>query len=255
MLRTAIASAGDALAAQDAAAAAAGQQAGAGQLLSAQGSVNSVVAGMSGGGASDAAGDAGLVFPLEVAASELRSNGSSMGASPPEGGLLAGTTSSPVPAAQAAGDAAAGEVAAVLPPALLRRLLAALAAATPPAVQLLDKTAGTLCVDALCSQVRPLPLGCWNPACTLLVGLSESKGMLRPCTSCGVAVYCSKACEKAAWPTSHKGACASLKAQAEAGLLQAPVLPEPVARRSTAGLVEGRAPLLGPRMARMSSGM
>jgi hypothetical protein len=251
MLRSALAAAVDTLAAQDAAAAAAAQEAGASQMLSEQGSVNSVTAGMSGGGAMEAAGDGGL-FPLE-----LRSMPSSMGASPPEGGLLAAaTTTSPVPAAQA-GEVvtAAAEVAAVLPPALLRRLLAALAAATPPAVQLLDKTSSTLCVDAVCSQVRPLPLGCWNPGCTLLVGLSESKAMLRPCSGCSVAVYCSKVCEKAAWPSSHKGACSSLKAQAEAGLLQAPVLPEPVVRRSSAGLGDPRGPLLGPRMARMSSGL
>ena len=67
-------------------------------------------------------------------------------------------------------------------------------------------------IDALLAELQPAPVGCWNMACNYLGGACEARVALKTCPTCQVAVYCSKACEKAAWP-QHKVACGQLKEQ------------------------------------------
>jgi hypothetical protein len=47
---------------------------------------------------------------------------------------------------------------------------------------------------------------CCNPACTNLSGCKEADLPLSACSRCKVVVYCSKGCQKAAWPL-HKHVC------------------------------------------------
>lgn len=108
------------------------------------------------------------------------------------------------------------QVQAGLPLDVLRRLQGALAAAGP----LLARQSAPLEAEVLCPQVvlaklSPRPLGCWNPSCTNMPGLSEAGAVSKPCTSCKVAAFCSKACEKQAW-SEHTMACSRLAALAAA---------------------------------------
>ena len=59
----------------------------------------------------------------------------------------------------------------------------------------------------------PSPLGCNNPACGNLDGLSELEASKQECSGCRVACYCSEACQKAHW-MQHKAACGRLRATA-----------------------------------------
>ncbi len=50
--------------------------------------------------------------------------------------------------------------------------------------------------------------GCWSPRCHNMAAPAEDMLRLVKCAACGVAKYCSKACQKAHWP-AHKAACES----------------------------------------------
>jgi hypothetical protein len=65
----------------------------------------------------------------------------------------------------------------------------------------------------LMARVHPKLVGCWNPGCVNMAGISEATAPAKPCGNCKVAVFCSKACEKMAW-SSHTMACAKLAALA-----------------------------------------
>lgn len=103
-----------------------------------------------------------------------------------------------------------------VPADVARRLQGALAAAAP----LLARHSGAVEAEVLCSQVllaqlNPRPVGCWNPSCTNMPGVSEAVAPSKPCASCKVAAFCSKGCEKKAWP-DHTMACSKLAALAAA---------------------------------------
>lgn len=113
-------------------------------------------------------------------------------------------------AAAAARPAQAG----LLPVDVLRKLQASLAAAGP----LLARHSAPLESEVLCPQVMlarlaPRPVGCWNASCTNMPGVSEAGVAGKPCNSCKVAAFCSKACEKQAW-SEHTMACSRLAALA-----------------------------------------
>ena len=57
----------------------------------------------------------------------------------------------------------------------------------------------------------PPSVGCWNPMCTNLSGVAEDALILQRCIGCGVAKYCSEACQEEAWGVLHSSACASMK--------------------------------------------
>ena len=48
---------------------------------------------------------------------------------------------------------------------------------------------------------------CANLNCTCMVGASEAAMPKSRCGGCGVATFCGKACQRAAWSASHKLAC------------------------------------------------
>jgi hypothetical protein len=103
-----------------------------------------------------------------------------------------------------------------LPVDVLRRLQGALAAAGPVvARQSAPLEAEVLCPQVVLAKLSPRPLGCWNRTCTNMPGLSEAGAVSKPCTSCKVAAFCSKACEKQAW-SEHTMACSRLAALAAA---------------------------------------
>lgn len=97
----------------------------------------------------------------------------------------------------------------------IRGLVAGLQATGP----VLARSCGTA-LDAefsghtLMARVNPKVVGCWNPGCVNMAGVSEAAAAAKPCGNCKVAVFCSKACEKTAW-SSHTMACARLAALAQ----------------------------------------
>jgi hypothetical protein len=127
-------------------------------------------------------------------------------------------------AAPSAAAASVGVMVQPLPMALVRRLLSLCTSAASFFAQGSNAMApvgsataaagsdirSTGSIDVLLAQLQPAPVGCWNTGCSYLGGVCEAKVALKTCSTCQVAVYCSKACEKAAWP-QHKVACAHLK--------------------------------------------
>ena len=49
-------------------------------------------------------------------------------------------------------------------------------------------------------------VGCWSPKCRNMAGPAEDALATLTCSACGVAQYCSSACQKAHWK-AHKPAC------------------------------------------------
>ena len=56
-------------------------------------------------------------------------------------------------------------------------------------------------------SVVPCPVGCSNPGCISLEGVSEAAAAGRVCSRCRVAGYCSRACQEQHWKRGHKGVC------------------------------------------------
>lgn len=114
-----------------------------------------------------------------------------------------------------------GNTSLIVPVEALRRLQGAVAAAAP----LLSRVSAVIECEVLCPQLMlarlsPRPVGCWNPACVNMPGPSEAAVVSKPCTSCKVAVFCSKACERQAW-SEHTMACSRLAAAAAAAAVAA----------------------------------
>ena len=59
-------------------------------------------------------------------------------------------------------------------------------------------------------QEVPCPVGCNNPHCVNLKGISEIATSCKTCTGCGVARYCSRECQVGHWKV-HKGTCRRLQ--------------------------------------------
>ena len=59
-------------------------------------------------------------------------------------------------------------------------------------------------------QEVPCPLGCNNPRCVDLKGVSEVVASCKTCTGCGVARYCSRECQVGHWK-EHRRACRRLE--------------------------------------------
>jgi hypothetical protein len=61
------------------------------------------------------------------------------------------------------------------------------------------------------SPFPPLPVGCWNPGCTNLSGVSEAALCSKMCGRCRRARYCSLECQKEDWDrhreSTHMGRC------------------------------------------------
>ena len=58
----------------------------------------------------------------------------------------------------------------------------------------------------------PFSMGCNNPACARLDGLSELKASPKVCSGCKVACYCCEACQHGHWK-QHRAACERLRSQ------------------------------------------
>lgn len=173
-----------------------------------------------------------VIFPVELGLSQLNITAPA-GVDAGQAPVLATQVSAPAappctPATPALlnallrGDASAAGVkqaqGGLLPVDVLRRLQGALAAAGP----LLARHSGPIETEVLCPQVllaklSPRPVGCWNASCTNMPGTTEAGVASKPCTSCKVAAFCSKACEKKAW-SEHTMACSRLAALAAAGM-------------------------------------
>ena len=67
--------------------------------------------------------------------------------------------------------------------------------------------------ELLVEQV-PSPIGCNNPGCGDLRGLSELTASCKTCTGCGVVKYCSRACQVGHWKV-HKDMCKRLQGEGE----------------------------------------
>ena len=59
-------------------------------------------------------------------------------------------------------------------------------------------------------QEVPCPIGCNNPRCVDLKGVSEAVASCKTCTGCGVARYCSRECQVGHWK-EHKATCRRLE--------------------------------------------
>ena len=65
----------------------------------------------------------------------------------------------------------------------------------------------------LCAMLRqqvPCPIGCNNPRCVDLKGVSEVVASCKTCTGCGVARYCSRECQVGHWKL-HRATCRGLE--------------------------------------------
>ena len=72
-------------------------------------------------------------------------------------------------------------------------------------------------------SVRPANVmpTCSQAGCGQRIGASEAAGAgLRTCTKCRRVVYCSRACQKAAWKGGHKQECEALQQKQECEVLQ-----------------------------------
>jgi hypothetical protein len=118
----------------------------------------------------------------------------------------AGFTTSATPTA---GAGAAGR----LPADVLESLMGAVASVGPALARQCSAFELDWCDQVLMARVSPRLAGCWNPSCANMAGTSEMALPAKPCSNCKVAVFCSKGCEKAAWPR-HIGACSRLAAAA-----------------------------------------
>jgi hypothetical protein len=58
----------------------------------------------------------------------------------------------------------------------------------------------------------PVPVGCNNPVCLNLQGISEMKTACKTCLGCHVARYCSRECQAGHWK-DHRKACQQLQQQ------------------------------------------
>ena len=61
-------------------------------------------------------------------------------------------------------------------------------------------------------QEVPSPVGCNNPVCLGLRGVSEAGVLCKNCTGCGVARYCSRECQVGHWK-EHKATCRRLSSR------------------------------------------
>ncbi|KAF8061288.1 hypothetical protein HT031_004378 [Scenedesmus sp. PABB004] len=113
--------------------------------------------------------------------------------------------------APSGGGGGAGEPAAVLEG--LRGLVGSVQAAAPLLARSAAGADSQPCTHAALARLAPRPVGCWNAGCVVMAGASEAAAPAKPCPNCGVAVFCSKGCEKAAW-SGHTLACAKLAAAA-----------------------------------------
>ena len=59
-----------------------------------------------------------------------------------------------------------------------------------------------------------MPVGCSNPHCTDLSGVSELAAASKACSGCKVVRYCSRACQVAHWK-QHKELCKRLQQEQE----------------------------------------
>ena len=64
-------------------------------------------------------------------------------------------------------------------------------------------------------QEVPCPIGCNNPSCVDLKGVSEVVASGKVCTKCQMASYCSRECQVLHWDV-HKGVCKRLQKEAAA---------------------------------------
>ena len=71
-----------------------------------------------------------------------------------------------------------------------------------------------LLLGQLFMEEVPSPLGCNNPGCGDLRGLSELTASCKTCTGCGVVKYCSRGCQVGHWK-AHKAMCKRLQGQKE----------------------------------------
>lgn len=171
-----------------------------------------------------------VIFPVELGLSQLNisapavaQEGSSQALLPVVAGTHAAapacTPATPAVLGPLLGGAPAGAgqtPIGLLPVDVVRKLQGALAAAA----SLLARHGGpmeseTLCPQVILAKLAPRPVGCWNASCTNMPGASESAVASKPCPSCKVAAFCSKACEKQAW-SEHTMACSRLAALAAA---------------------------------------
>ena len=67
-----------------------------------------------------------------------------------------------------------------------------------------------LLLGQLLMEEVPSPIGCNNPGCGDLRGLSELTASCKTCTGCGVVKYCSRACQVGHWK-AHKDMCKKLQ--------------------------------------------
>ena len=63
-------------------------------------------------------------------------------------------------------------------------------------------------------QEVPIVLGCSNPSCINLKGVSEAAESRKKCTGCRMC-YCSRECQVAHWKAGHKNLCSKLQQQAK----------------------------------------
>eukprot|EP00775_Hariotina_reticulata_P008895 gene8895-9072_t len=120
-----------------------------------------------------------------------------------------GQAVSPVPTTPTAEAGAAGR----LPADVIGQLTGAVASVGPALARQCAAFELDWCDQVLMARVYPRLAGCWNSSCTNMAGTSEMSLPAKPCGNCKVAVFCSKGCEKAAWPR-HIGACSRLAAAA-----------------------------------------
>jgi hypothetical protein len=66
----------------------------------------------------------------------------------------------------------------------------------------------------------PSPVGCNNPGCVNLRGLSEAETAAKACGGCKVARYCSQECQRGHWKV-HRPTCQRLQQEVKDAELMA----------------------------------